>query len=213
MPNQKYVIVVGVDFSESSQLAFKEALDVAVTHQHVTIHAVHVQLPLIEGAPMGNLGYGAGILNAKNALESYVAHAVSEYQKSNGVTPFERIVTSVRLDEPGNQLAQYAADVEADLLVVGTSDRRGVARLLMGSVAQAVSRLAPCPVLIVRPKALPAPAPVIEPPCPRCVEARRATNGAEIWCEQHRERHGHRHTYHQSDRAGAETNFPLVGRS
>jgi hypothetical protein len=50
--------------------------------------------------------------------------------------------------------------------------------------------------------------PVIEPPCPRCVEARRA--GAGTWCEQHAQRHGRRHTYHQGDRVSADGNFPLV---
>jgi hypothetical protein len=85
--------------------------------------------------------------------------------------------------------------------------------MLVGSVAELTVRLAPCPVLVVRPKARPAPIPVIEPPCPRCVETRAATGGKEFWCEQHRERHGQRHTYHQGDRASAETNLPLIGRS
>ncbi|HEX7453530.1 MAG TPA: hypothetical protein VF294_14650, partial [Polyangiaceae bacterium] len=73
--------------------------------------------------------------------------------------------------------------------------------------------LAPCPVFVVRPKALPAEVPKIEPPCPRCVETRVATGGAEYWCEQHRERHGQRHTYHQRDRAGGDTEMPLTYHS
>jgi hypothetical protein len=110
-------------------------------------------------------------------------------------------------------VAQLAADLEADLVVVGTHGRRALARMLLGSVAELTVRLAPCPVLVVRPKASPAPLPAIEPPCPRCVEARAQTSGKEYWCEQHRERHGQRHTYHQGDRVGADTNLPLIGRA
>jgi nucleotide-binding universal stress UspA family protein len=121
-----------------------------------------------------------------------------------------RVVVHVVADKPAEQVAQLAADVEADLVVVGTHGRRGVPRLLLGSVAELTIRLAPCPVLVVRPKKAPEPVPSIEPPCPRCVETRRATEGREFWCEQHRERHGRRHTYHQTDRVSADGNLPLV---
>ncbi len=114
------------------------------------------------------------------------------------------------VDRPAYQIAQLAADVEADLVVVGTHGRRGVSRFLLGSVAEMTTRLAPCPVLVVRSKAIPVPVPSIEPPCPRCLETRRATDGQEFWCEQHRERHGRRHTYHQTDRVSADANLPLV---
>ena len=48
------------------------------------------------------------------------------------------------------QIAQYAADHSIDLIVMGTHGRRGVAHLLLGSVAEHVGRIAPCPVLTVR---------------------------------------------------------------
>ena len=51
-----------------------------------------------------------------------------------------------------NAIVEYARDVHADVIVVGTHGRSGVSRLLMGSVAEHVVRSAPCPVLVVRPK-------------------------------------------------------------
>jgi nucleotide-binding universal stress UspA family protein len=123
-----------------------------------------------------------------------------------------RVASHVSIDVPSAAIAQLAVDLSADLVLVGTHGRHGVSRLLMGSVAEAVVRWAPCPVLVMRPKTESPAAPVIEPPCPRCVAERKATAGAQFWCEQHRERHGRRHTYHQDDRAGRETNFPLVTR-
>jgi nucleotide-binding universal stress UspA family protein len=47
-------------------------------------------------------------------------------------------------------LIQIAAELQADLLVVGTVGRTGFRRVLLGSVAEAVARHAPCSVLIVR---------------------------------------------------------------
>ncbi|HEX6764483.1 MAG TPA: universal stress protein, partial [Polyangiaceae bacterium] len=123
-----------------------------------------------------------------------------------------RVVPHLRLDTPAFEIAQIATDLEADLVVVGTHGRRALSRLILGSVAESTVRLSPCPVLVVRPKTKPMPVPEIEPPCPRCVETRVKTGRRELWCAQHSERHGQRHTYHQGDRASAETNMPLVMR-
>jgi universal stress protein A len=49
-----------------------------------------------------------------------------------------------------NQIVKYAADHGVELIVMGTHGRRGVAHLLLGSVAEHVVRTAPCPVLTVR---------------------------------------------------------------
>jgi hypothetical protein len=81
------------------------------------------------------------------------------------------------------------------MTVVGTHGRTGLQRLVLGSVAERIVRLAPCPVFVVRPHESEHQEVTIEPPCPRCVEARRASSGREMWCDQHRERHGRPHTY------------------
>lgn len=52
---------------------------------------------------------------------------------------------------PSPAILDYAAQEDIDLIVVGTHGRRGVRRLLLGSVAEEVVRLARCPVLTVRP--------------------------------------------------------------
>ena len=116
---------------------------------------------------------------------------------------FERLTTHVRLYGTAESISQLAADLEADLVVVGTHGRRGVARLLLGSVAEATVRLAPCPVLVVRPRGSTAGTviPKIEPACQHCLETRRITDGKDFWCEQHDTQHERRHTYHfDSDR-------------
>jgi universal stress protein A len=47
-------------------------------------------------------------------------------------------------------IVEHAKDGHFDLVVMGTHGRTGLAHLLMGSVAEAVARRAPCPVLTVR---------------------------------------------------------------
>lgn len=58
------------------------------------------------------------------------------------------------MDRPGERLgesvAREAHDWDADLIVVGTHGRRGVQRVLLGSGAEQIIRVAPVPVLVIR---------------------------------------------------------------
>ena len=56
----------------------------------------------------------------------------------------------VQTGDPRNVIVADAARWSADLIVMGTHGRRGVARMWLGSVAEQVARVAPCPVLFVR---------------------------------------------------------------
>ncbi|HEY2406591.1 MAG TPA: universal stress protein [Polyangiaceae bacterium] len=217
-----YVIVVAIDYSESGDLALRRALELAAEKPAASVHVVNV-LPLFPGiAPDPSTGgwiYAIpSVSEGAQQLTNYVQQKASSFAGQYGGANrafLENIRVHQRLQAPAEEIAQLAADLEADLVIVGTHGHRGVSRFLLGSVAEATIRLSPCPVLVVRPKAIPValPVPAILPPCPRCVEARKASGGSEFWCEQHRERHGQRHTYHQADRVGEETNMPLVFRS
>jgi nucleotide-binding universal stress UspA family protein len=50
---------------------------------------------------------------------------------------------------PWSEIVSFVADTRADLLVVGTHGRRGVAHFLLGSVAEKIIRLSPVPVMTV----------------------------------------------------------------
>jgi nucleotide-binding universal stress UspA family protein len=58
-------------------------------------------------------------------------------------------VTAVEVGSPVEQILQYADDKNIDLIVVGTQGHRGLSRLILGSVAEKLVRLAKCPVLTV----------------------------------------------------------------
>jgi nucleotide-binding universal stress UspA family protein len=51
---------------------------------------------------------------------------------------------------PAAEIVKAARRWQADLIVIGSHGRRGIRRALIGSVAEAVVRQAPCPVLVVR---------------------------------------------------------------
>lgn len=52
--------------------------------------------------------------------------------------------------EPVEAIVQTVREVRADMLIVGTRGRGGMARALLGSVAEALVKVAPCPVAVVR---------------------------------------------------------------
>lgn len=58
----------------------------------------------------------------------------------------------IEAGDPATKIRGKAEDWAADIIVTGSHGRRGLSRIMLGSVAEAVVRRAPCPVLVVRPK-------------------------------------------------------------
>lgn len=52
--------------------------------------------------------------------------------------------------KPGEVIKEYAEDIDADLVVMGTHNRGPAARFILGSVANELIHRAPCPVMVVR---------------------------------------------------------------
>jgi nucleotide-binding universal stress UspA family protein len=201
-----YIIVVGIDYSESCARALKEAFGMAARQPGAEPHVIHVT----SATDLPDNFARAKAEQAAQELKAYVTAQLAKYAEAHpGAATFPRVHTHVRLGAAADEIAELATDLEADLVVVGTHSRRGMERLLIGSVAERVVRLAPCPVVVVREKAASS-VPKIQPPCPSCVETRKASKGQELWCETHRERHGRRHTYHYVHRNVAQGNHPLT---
>lgn len=214
MPNKPYVVVAGTDFSAHALRALELAYHHAAEHAPAELHVAHVS---IAASPDGDAvqapvpGLSLPLKTIDELRRELISHLDERLVALADYSPTKvRVFGHVLIDSPSLALTNLASQLEADLLVVGSQGLHGVARWLLGSVADAVIRQAACPVLVVPPEPEALPSPVIEPPCPRCVAARQASSGAELWCEQHRQRHGRRHTYYQGDRKAAETNFPLV---
>lgn len=192
-----YVIVVGIDFSEFGDLALHTAFERASEHENAEVHAIYVarsyEQRVLVDAPDEVLTMTMD--EASQRLRLHLEARLAYFMTSRGSEPsFARAVTHLRVDAPAREIAQLASDLEAALIVVATHGRRGVRRLMLGSVAEETVRLAPCDVLVVRPHGKVEEA-KIEPPCPACVKARTESKGETMWCAVHGEHHGRRHTY------------------
>jgi nucleotide-binding universal stress UspA family protein len=190
--SKRYVVVAGVDFSEVSQEAMIEAGRIACLAERGELHVVHVvanALPpaSIQGTMAPELTYLNEIDSAAAKLQSMVASL-----ELGGV----RLAGHIRVGPPDREIAQVASDVDAHLVVVGSHGHRGLARLLLGSVAESLVRRSPCAVLVHRARSAPA-WELIERPCADCVAVQKQTHGTKLWCARHSEHHLRAHTYHE----------------
>ncbi len=138
LPKKK--VVVPIDFSAKSLPAMETALEMVESPSN--IHAVYVMAELSEVDPGVMWGTIDDEERLKNSVES-LTKAFSD-PKFSGFQPV------VRMGDPGNEIVDYAKEVSADLIVIPSHGRTGMEHLLMGSVAERVSRLAKCPVLVLR---------------------------------------------------------------
>jgi nucleotide-binding universal stress UspA family protein len=142
-------IVVGIDGSELGRAALRWARDEARLRD-ATLVAVHAWT-FVPPAPMAEPGMipvpAADLMgdldSERSAAQSLLDESVAEAE-GGGVRIEQRLVEG----PPGDVLAAAAAD--ADLIVVGSHGRGGLAAALLGSVSQHVVRHASCPVVIVR---------------------------------------------------------------
>jgi nucleotide-binding universal stress UspA family protein len=128
------------DFSDEAAMAFRLACSLAKQHgaEVVVLHVI--------GPP---IAWGEEV--ARHSPDSYQKQLWNEYmlpiRSSEAGVPLVR-----RLEEgvPEEVIVRIATELGCDLIVLGTHGRKGIARLVMGSVAEHVLRTAPCPVMTVR---------------------------------------------------------------
>lgn len=151
MDNTKYVIVVGIDYTTASDRALHEAFALARSRYGAQLHVANVRTTIdpqtsTPGAPNPLPPWAQWATE----LREYVAHMAAAFEATDSAPPFRELYTHQRMNDPARELIALAAEVHADLLVVGAHDWHEASRMTLGSVAAAVSRLAACPVLVVR---------------------------------------------------------------
>jgi len=140
-------IMVAVDGSDTARRGLQEAIDLA-KDQKARLAIVHV-IDLV-------VVYGAGQFPGSyiDSTREFGRNAIEQARKTAQAAGIEPEMQSPEIITTGyhvaDTIAQLATDWKADLLVVGTHGRRGVSRLLIGSVAERIVRVAPCPLLLVR---------------------------------------------------------------
>jgi nucleotide-binding universal stress UspA family protein len=143
-------IVVGIDGSPVSQQALAWAIAEGALRR-TPVRAVHVWEYATELAPtaleLGGPTFASDLVDPgrqQEAAERLLAAAVAEVEGSEGVE-----LRSVE-GEPADVLFEQSS--EAELLVVGSHGHGALAGALLGSVSQAVTHRAACPVVVVRGK-------------------------------------------------------------
>ena len=139
-------ILVPTDFSTASDAALDFAKSIARTF-NASLHLLHVfEDPVVT----------VGFTEAYAPLPPTTRVALvddARRQLANRLSAEERerfdATTEVVSGASAMAIVEYAQDHAIDLIVMGTHGRTGVAHLLIGSVAERVVRLAPCPVLTV----------------------------------------------------------------
>lgn len=142
-------IILATDGSAASEHAAQLAIELARTHG-AQLTAVYVLDPypflaIGETNPLGFQAYMAAAQQHATAAHAKVAALCS--QGGAAVTLQARMVENTA---PAAGIVQVATEEGADLIVVGSHGRSGIARLMVGSVASKVVAESPIPVLVAR---------------------------------------------------------------
>lgn len=136
----KQTIVVPVDFSEDAFSAIDTALELAPSPS--AIHVVYV-LPIFDPAE-------PDVVWSTINDETRRHHSEQALHERLADAKYKGLNFHVEFGEPGHKITELAAGLKAQLIVISSHGRTGISRLLLGSVAEKVIRLAHCPVLVLR---------------------------------------------------------------
>lgn len=141
-----HTIVVAVDFSDISKHVVETARELARLHRarlHV-VHAIGDPFSSMYAVETTGLDLPDVLRQWTDAAQKRLAELVGE-QPADG----DLVATAVLPGSPAHAIVRYAADHQADLIVVGSHGRGTVSRLLLGSVAERVLHHAGRSVLVV----------------------------------------------------------------
>jgi len=134
------IILVPTDFSTASDAALPHA-EALARQKSASLLILHVEEPpLAYGG--GELYYGLPDPNSERILKM-----LEEVRPTDQTVAFTHRLT---MGDPAGEIVRIAAEERVEMIVLGTHGRSGMTRMLMGSVAEAVVRRAPCPVLVYR---------------------------------------------------------------
>jgi nucleotide-binding universal stress UspA family protein len=138
-------ILVPTDLGEGAEIALDYACELARSFG-ATIYLVNVTTLPALGVPELGVAISGHMMDTmlaenRQALDKLVA---DRKDRARFATPI------LKSGDPKDVIDATAKEIGADLIVMATHGRRGVTRVLLGSVTELVVRTAPCPVLTVR---------------------------------------------------------------
>jgi universal stress protein A len=137
-------ILCPVDFDQNSLRALRLASDLAQENEAI-LYVLHVVA--MPPGPEVVLPFGRMEAATKTKLEEMIRRKA---------VISARYEIRILMGDPGVEILQAAKRLNVKLIVMATHGRKGLRRLILGSVAEQVVREAPCPVLTVNPRMAPA---------------------------------------------------------
>lgn len=177
-PTRSFSILVGLGFVDADVPAFEQSVRIAQRVPRSELHLVHVA------------SSGAGSRDLINRLRLTVNEKAGAMKGLRGVT----VGIHLRWGKVVHEIVQLAAQVYADLIVLGSSGGWHLEHWIVGSKAERLGVAVSCPVLVASPRPS-KPRPAIGPPCPDCVRSRAASGGSLWWCEHHSQQAGRAHEF------------------
>jgi nucleotide-binding universal stress UspA family protein len=141
-------ILVPTDFSDPSKAALDYAVDLA-EKLGAGVHVMHAfELPIV-GFPDGTMVLTAEMASRIiNAGQKALDDLVAKYASRKLASPLHAFLEQA---DPREAVLSAAKKVNADMIIMGTHGRRGIARALIGSVTESLVRTSPIPVLTIHP--------------------------------------------------------------
>ncbi|WP_181686829.1 universal stress protein [Halorhabdus salina] len=135
-------ILLPTDGSEGMGQVIEHTAGLA-RHHRAAIHALHV----LDTATMSRMPMETSWEAVSGMLREEGERALNQVRDSTGDVAVEGSMTE---GVPSEEVVDYAASHDIDIIVMGTHGRGGLDRLLLGSVAERVIRTAPVPVMTIR---------------------------------------------------------------
>jgi nucleotide-binding universal stress UspA family protein len=158
-------ILAPTDFSAPAQHALHFAFEEAMLHQahvtllHVMTHHTGTEVFYIAGAPQTPTGFDPAFGGRLPSLQASPPQVVRQDYGEEALQHLRDLVPAsfqgpwgveVTTGDPAEAIVRTAQANHADLIVMGTHGRTGLPHVFLGSIAEKVVRLAPCPVLTIR---------------------------------------------------------------
>jgi len=134
----RQVVLVPVDYSDECKRALAVGCEAVATSG--MLHVTHV----ISSPPIG-------VISRETSSDDRTRHGMAELEQflsQAGIAG--RMKMHILEGDPGHEIVKLADALQADLIVMPSHGRTGLAHVLIGSVAERVVRLAHCPVLVMR---------------------------------------------------------------
>ncbi|MGA7477425.1 MAG: universal stress protein [Azonexus sp.] len=142
-------ILVAIDDSETSRVALDEAINITRA-TGAKLHIVHVADEVLLGMHQRTVSTTLNLDHAMAAIRGAGAKILDDARAAASGIDAETILLETMKRRVSEVLVDKSRELGCDLIVIGRHGQRGLARLILGSVAEQVAKIADASVLLVR---------------------------------------------------------------